>query len=295
MVEHFAGRVAELWRYPVKSMLGERRSQMPITQRGALGDRAWALREIATGRIASAKRFPRLLALHAWYEVDPTFAAAGRILIGLPDGGTICPDDSQASAIISDFLQHSVRLENQPAGDEKTGIDRTTVFGDVPVSQMKPEWTPESMPDYFQLMTGTFFEIGAVYLLASGSVDHLSKLQGGTAQIDRRRFRPNIYIESPAGCGGFVEDSWLGGALDIGGTVRVENFQPTVWCVTSTLAQQDLPRDLSILRTTAQHHRGCLGVYATVTRPGLLQVGDAAYLVNQRTDSDSARSRTESA
>jgi hypothetical protein len=293
MVEQFVGRVAELWRYPVKSMLGERRNQLPITSRGALGDRAWALREIATGRIASAKRFPQLLALHTQYEVEPTFAAPGRIQISLPDGRTICPDESEASVIISDFLGHSVRLENQPANDEKTGIDRATVFGGVPVSTMKPDWTPESMPDYFQLMKGTFFEIGAVYLLASGSVDHLSKLQGSTAQIDRRRFRPNIYIESEAQCGGFVEDSWLGGALNIGGAVRLDGFQPTVWCVTSMLAQQDLPRDLSVLRTTAQHHRGCLGVYANVTRPGLLQVGDVAYLVNQ--GNDPARSMTKSA
>ena len=166
MVEHFVGRVAELWRYPVKSMLGERRNQMPITTRGALGDRAWALRETATGRIASAKRFPQLLAFHARYEVEPTFAAPGRIQISLPDGRTICPDDPDASAIISDLLGHSVRLENQPASDEKTGIDRDTVFGDVPVNQMKAEWTPESMPDYFQLMTGTFFEIGAVYYIS---------------------------------------------------------------------------------------------------------------------------------
>src|SRR5690242_1568777 len=78
MVEHSVGRVAELWRYPVKSMLGERRNQLSITTRGALGDRAWALREIATGRIVSAKRFPQLLALGARYEVEPTFAATGR-------------------------------------------------------------------------------------------------------------------------------------------------------------------------------------------------------------------------
>src|SRR5580692_8666626 len=236
MVEHFAGRVAELWRYPVKSMLGERRNQLPITIRGALGDRAWALRETATGRIASAKRFPQLLALHAGYEVEPTFATPGRIRIAMPDGRTICPDDPDASAILSDFLGHTVRLENQPASSEKTGIDPATVFGDVPVSAMKAEWTPESMPDYFQLMTGTFFEIGPVYLLASGSVDHLSKLQGGTARIDRRRFRPNIYIESAAEIGCFGVGPWLGGALNMGGgAVRVEGFQPTVWCVTSTL------------------------------------------------------------
>jgi MOSC domain-containing protein len=293
MVEHFVGRVAELWRYPVKSMLGERRNQLPITPCGVLGDRAWALRETATGRIASAKRFAQLLAFHARFEVEPTFAEPGRIQITLPDGRTICPDDPDASAIVSDFLGLSVRLENQPASDEKTAIDRATVFGDVPVSTMKAEWTPETMPDYFQLMTGTFFEIGAVFILASGSVDHLGKLQGGTAQIDRRRFRPNIYVESEAKWSGFVEDSWMGGVLNLGGAVRVEGFQPTVWCVVSTLAQQELPRDLSILRTTAQHHRGCFGVYATVTRSGLLQVGDAVYLVNQETDT--VRSMAESA
>ncbi len=293
MVEHFVGRVSELWRYPVKSMLGERRDRMPITARGALGDRAWALRETVSGRIASAKRFPQLLAFEARYDVEPTFADPGRILIGLPNGRTIRPEDPDASAIISDLLGHSVRLENQPASDEKTGIDRATVFGDVPVSQMKADWTPESMPDYFQLMTGTFFEIGAVFVLASGSIDHLRKLQGGTAQIDRRRFRPNIYIESEPEWTDFVEDSWQGGELNIGGGVKVDGFQPTIWCVTSTLAQQELPRDLSILRTVAQHHRGCLGVYATVTKSGLLQVGDAAHLVNQA--ADAARSMSESA
>jgi uncharacterized protein YcbX len=111
MVEHFVGRVAELWRYPVKSMLGERRNLLPITTRGALGDRAWALRETATGRIASAKRFPQLLAFQAQYEVEPTFASPGRIRISLPDGRTIYPDDPDASAIVSDSLGLAVRLE----------------------------------------------------------------------------------------------------------------------------------------------------------------------------------------
>lgn len=148
------------------------------------------------------------------------------------------------------------------------------------------------MPDYFQLMTGTCFEIAAVYLPASGSVNHLRKLQE-VPQIDQGRFRPNVYMESDAECDGFVEDSWLGGALNIGAAARVEGFQPTVWCVTSTLPQQGLPRGLSILRIAAQHHRCCLGVYAAVTRSGLLQVGDAACLVNQ--GAESARSMPESA
>jgi uncharacterized protein YcbX len=129
-------------------------------------------------------------------------------------------------------------------------------------------------------------------LLASGSVDHLRRLQGGTAQIDRRRFRPNIYIESEPEWAGFAEDSWLGGTLNIDEAVRVEEFQPTLWCVTSTLAQQDLPRDLSILRTTAQHHRGCLGVYATIAKSGLLHVGDATFCVKQQIATASSMSQS---
>jgi len=85
---------------------------------------------------------------------------------------------------------------------------------------------------------------------------------------------------------GFVEDSWVGGSLEIGGTVRGEEFQPTVWCVTSTLAQQDLPRDLSILRTTAEHHRGCLGVYATVSKPGLARVADSVFFLSHETSGE---------
>src|SRR5438067_11181551 len=44
---------------------------------------------------------------------------------------------------------------------------------------------------------------------------------------------------------GFVEDTWLGRQLAVGDTFVFGGFEPTLWCVTSTLAQEDLPRDLS--------------------------------------------------
>jgi uncharacterized protein YcbX len=283
MRQRTAGTIAELWRYPVKSMLGEQRSQLTITPRGSLGDRAKALRDLKTGRIASAKKFPRLLDFYARYEVDPTLETPGRIEITTPAGRIIFADDPEASAMISEELGHPVRLENEPGSEEKTDIIRETVFGDVPVNKFKPDWTPETMPDHFQLMKESFFEIGAVFVVASGSVEHLRRLQGGTSKIDRRRFRPNIYIESGPAWGGFVEDSWIGGSLEIGGTVRIQEFQPTIWCVTSTLAQEDLPRDLTILRTIANHHEGCFGAYATVSKPGLVRVEDSVILLNEET------------
>jgi uncharacterized protein len=281
MSQRTVGTVCELWRYPVKSMLGSRTAELFMTERGGIGDRAWALRELASGRIASAKKYPRLLEFRASYDIAPTFESPGRVRIEAPGGQAVYADDPDASEIISAALGQPMRLERaQPRSQEKTGIDPTTVFGDVPVSHLKPELTPDTMPDYFQLMEGSFFEIAPVHVLASGSIAHLRMLQGGSARIDRRRFRPNIYVESGPDWSGFVEDAWLGGTLAVGVAVRIDEIQPSLGCVTTTLAQEDLPQDLSVLRTTAQHHRGCLGAYGAVKVPGLVRVGDPVVLWN---------------
>ena len=277
--ERLAGTVGELWRYPVKSMLGSQVPEVLVTDHGCLGDRAWALRDVASGRIASAKRFPRLLAFRATYAVEPTPQERGRARIDTPDGRSISADDPAASAIISEILGHELRLESQPHADEKTGIDRRTVFGDVPVSEMKPDWTPDTMPDYFQLKSGSFLEIGAVFVLTSGTVAHLGRLQGAAEPADRRRFRPNLYLDTGPGSERFVEDEWAGRTLRVGDDLVLTDFAPTLWCVTSTLAQEELPRDLSVLRTAAQHHHGCLGVYASVRSPGRVRVGDPVRLL----------------
>jgi uncharacterized protein len=277
-VARLVGTIAELWRYPVKSMLGGTVSELMVTKRGVLGDRAWALRDQRTGRIVSAKRVPRLLQFRATYEVEPTLESAGLVRIETPDGDTVYAGQENASARISGILGRQVRLENSARPKEKTSVDLDTVFGDVPVSQMRSGWTPETMPDYFQLKGGPFLEIGAVYLLASESVEHLHDLQGGTALIDRRRFRPNLYINTGTASGRFIEDDWLGRHLTVGDSVVLGEFAPTLWCVGSTLAQEELPRDLSILRTIARDHSGCLGVYGSVVSGGLVRVGAPVIL-----------------
>jgi len=90
------GRVGELWRYPVKSMRGSTVAELLVTERGGLGDRVWALRDPATGRIASAKRFPRLLEFRAGYEVEPTLTTRGRVRIEAPGGQPVYADQQEA-------------------------------------------------------------------------------------------------------------------------------------------------------------------------------------------------------
>ena len=77
----------------------------------------------------------------------------------------------------------------------------------------------------------------------------------------------------------FIEDEWAGRTLRVGDELVLTDFAPTLWCVTSTLAQEELPRDLSVLRTAAQAHGGCLGVYASVSSPGVVNVGDSMGLL----------------
>jgi MOSC domain-containing protein len=125
------GSVAELWRYPVKSMRGGTVSQPLITDRGSVGDRAWALRDPTSGRIASAKRFPRLLEFRATYEVEPTMTTPGRVRIEAPDGQTVYADEPGASEFVSSLLGRRLRLENQVSAiNTKASPELATVARD---------------------------------------------------------------------------------------------------------------------------------------------------------------------
>ena len=84
------GSVAELWRFPVKSMQGERLREVEVTTRGVVGDRAYALIDAETGKVVSAKSvklFPELLACRAAFVAPPRAEReAPAVRIDLPNG-----------------------------------------------------------------------------------------------------------------------------------------------------------------------------------------------------------------
>jgi MOSC domain-containing protein len=88
MERHQVGVVKDLFRYPVKSMQGERLSAVDIGAHGVIGDRAYALRE-ANGRIVTAKKWANILELCARYDAPPTPGALAPLRITLPDGQTL--------------------------------------------------------------------------------------------------------------------------------------------------------------------------------------------------------------
>ncbi len=265
------GSVVSLWRYPVKSMMGEELNAAALTERGLLGDRAYALVDPSNGKVVSAKnpkKWGRLFDFRAALAESPR---GGEKIpparITLPDGTTVTSEQGDLNQILSNVLGREVTLAttapNTPSLEE--------YWPDMDGLAHRETVTEESMP------AGTFFDLAVVHLLTTGTIDRLRELypQG---RFEVRRFRPNIVVEPASGEKNFVENAWIGHTLAIGDEVRLSITGPCPRCVMTTLPQGDLPRDPRILRTAAQHNQVNVGVYAAVLRGGTIRRGDPVRL-----------------
>jgi uncharacterized protein YcbX len=274
------GVVAGLFRYPVKSMLGEELDELEVGSVGVVGDRAFALRE-ANGRVVSAKKWANMLEFRARYESSPHAGETAPVRITFPDGRSIHAADADASTALSTCLGRVITIDRVRVDEHsRAEIDPRRVFGDVAVANVKPEFTEATLPDSFGLRHGTFFDSATIHLLATGSLAHMRSLIGDDARLDPRRFRPNIVVETDPRIAGFIEDEWVGGTLIVGADVSIVKIEPALRCVMTTHRQSDLPRDLRILRAAAQHHKACLGVFASIGAPGTVRTGDPVWLEN---------------
>jgi uncharacterized protein YcbX len=278
------GAVVSLWRYPVKSMVGEELNAADVTERGLRGDRAYALVDCADGKVATAKnprKWPHLFDFRATFIDSPRGGAqAAPIRITLPDGTTLTSEQSSLSGVLSKALNREITL---------AAAERSHVAGEQ--SAESPSWmakAEEYWPDIegldhrdtvtdFNLPTGTFFDCATVHLLTTATLDRLGACYP-SGRFEIQRFRPNIVVKPLSGEQGFAEDSWIGHTLSIGDEVRLRITGPTGRCVMTTLAQGELAEDSGILRTAVQHNRANVGVYATVVQGGTIRRGDLVRL-----------------
>ena len=264
------GSVVALWRYPVKSMMGEQLNAAEVTDRGLLGDRRYALVDRETDKVASAKfprKWPTLFAHRATYVEPPAGEDLPPVRITLPDGRMIRSDDADIGQILSADLGREVALDRSaPAAPSLEEY-----WPDMDGLDFRDALTEETM------LPGTFFDAGMVHLLTTATLDRLSQLYP-EGRFDVRRFRPNVVVAPSNSQTGFMENEWVGRTLAIGDEVRLRITKPCGRCVMTTLAQDDLPKDPGILRTAAQHNNVKVGVYAAVERGGLVRRGDEVWL-----------------
>lgn len=257
------GTVAELWRYPVKSMRGEGVEEMLLTERGPAGDRLFAMRELKYGGIMSARIFAAMLQLRAVCESEAT-GVPPRVRIELPDGATVYAGDPRTDEILTELFGFAVRLE-------------------------RPRSAPLTMEEIEAVREGRAFlpprdlyDEDVLHVLASGTLAHLRRLRGDESDFDVRRFRPNVYVDTGSDSGAFVEDGWLGGELEIGnGGSRVIGMRPALRCAMTIHPQAELGPDPAILRTAAQYHEAYVGIFASVGAPGRVRIGDPVWLVTK--------------
>ena len=285
--------VVGLNRYPVKSMLGEALSEIDVTTVGFLGDRAYAVVDVSTGKIASAKhpaKWSQLLQVQAAF-VDAV--QLGRSLppvaMTFPDGVVVRSDDGNVNEMLSAYLGREVTLaDTTPEGPVFEEVWPADVEGLAPeefISSTSTTTTPEgdAISDLALAMAappGTFFDLSTLHLMTTSTLAAL-RAAGPGADFDVRRYRPNVLIETDDE--GFVENGWVAGTVTMGASAAAHVDLPTMRCVMTTLAQRDVPADRQTLRVVSKANRveitglgvwACAGVYASVTEPGKVQLGD---------------------
>jgi uncharacterized protein YcbX len=274
-----AGRVVSLWRYPVKSMLGEELNSAYVTERGLVGDRSYALIDQETGKVASAKnprKWGKLFDFRAAFIEDTQQQVDENIIppvrITFPDGTHIySSDQDNIDHTLSSVLGREVRLM-RATNLEKPSYEE--YWPDIDGLAQREKVTDEAMPPQ------TFFDIAVIHLFTTSTINRLRELYP-EGRFEVRRFRPNIVVESTSEekKKDFIENSWVGKKLMIGEDIVLRVTGPCTRCVMITLPQGDLPKDLGILRTVAQYNRVTAGVYATVHGgEGTIRRGDLVRL-----------------
>ena len=265
------GKVVSLWRYPVKSMLGEELNSSYITEHGLIGDRVYALIDEETGKTVSAKnpsKWGKLFDFRSAF-IDPPQVVDNipPVRITFPDGIQIFSNQNEMNDALSKVLGREVKLIRNSL--EKPIYEE--YWPNIEGLAQREKTTDEAMPPQ------SFFDIAVVHILTTSTINRLRELYP-KGRFEIRRFRPNIVVEPLSGETDFVENSWVGKNITIGEEILLKVIQPCTRCVMITLPQSDLPKDLGILKTVAKYNQVNVGVYASVYKGGTIRRGDSVQI-----------------
>jgi uncharacterized protein YcbX len=268
--------VTHIYRYPVKSMMGETLSEADIGEAGIPGDRGWAVRDEKRGGIRGGKKIPQLMTLTAQ-------SGSSAPLITAPDGDSASASTEGINEWLSDKLNHPVTLWPLLPADQldhyRRGAPDTedfeqelrAVFGRLPEEPL-PDLTGFEELLEFESPPGTYFDAFPISIMSQQSLATMNQLEG-ESRFDVRRFRPNLLVDIPDTDHPFPEQAWVGKTLSIG-SVKLKIDMTCPRCSMTTHGFDDLPRDTEVMRKLVNHSDGNLGIYASVQTPGKISLED---------------------
>ena len=231
--------VAAMWRWPVKSMAGERLRSVRVDPRGAGGDRTHAVLHEHKGvwKPLTAREAPRLLAWRAAYPFapdaglhpeDPPYAH-----VTSPDGEhTYTWDDPRLVRALADDLDRAVRLHRDVAGIQD--LERS--------------------------------------LLVTTGASHAALAAELATDVDRRRFRTNLHLELDAPA--WEEQRWQGATVRFAGGVVLRLLHPCIRCAIPTRDPDTQAKWPELLRHLAASHGTIFGINARVLQSGRIAAGE---------------------
>jgi len=235
------GHVEAIFRYPVKSMGGERLEVANLGWHGLDGDRRLAFR-----RIDDRSGMPWLIASK------------------LPD--------------LLLFTPH--RREDGAQGDLPTHVrtpdgEEMPVFGEDLATEVGRRY---GGPVQMMHLDRGIFDEASISVIASETVREIGRLAGRSADV--RRFRPNVVVRllRPVP---FQEDEWVGGVLSFGEGDDAPAITVTmrdVRCSIVNLDPDSASAAPEVMKAVVRMHQNTAGIYGAVTRIGRLAVGQTVLL-----------------
>ena len=225
-----------LFRYPVKSMGGERLEGAELGWHGLDGDRRLAFR-----RLDDQSGFPWL-----------TASRLAELLLFAPTG---------REDVARGVLPTHVRT---PEGDE------LAVFGEDLAAEVGRR---HGAPVQMMMLNHGIFDDASISVIASDTVGEIGRLSGQSADV--RRFRPNVVVRLQPSVP-FGEDDWLGGVLSFGegeGGPAIAVTMRDARCSMVNLDPDSAFSTPEVLKAVVRANQNNAGVYGTVTRIGRLAVG----------------------
>ena len=237
------GRIEAIFRYPVKSMAGERLESANLGWHGFDGDRRLALRRLDDRNTSgfpwlSASSLPSLL-LFAPQRAPDDAKSGNPAYVRTPDGASMPVFGAELAAEIERRLGAAVQMTHLKHG----------IFDDAPLS-----------------------------VITTDTINEIARLSGTVP--DARRFRPNVVV-SVRGGSPFGEGDWLGRRLFFGADENAPSIvvtQNDVRCAMVNFDPDTAHATPEVLKSVVAANNNLAGIYGTVSSVGDLAAGQPVFL-----------------
>ncbi len=261
------GIVKSLWRYPVKSMSGEQMPEIFLGFSGVYGDRVYAFKNSA----ATRKGFPYFNApvQPQMLLYRPKFRNPERALRppNLFEAMSIAPGVTPANGDSEDLILDVLTPSGETLSVDDSRLIEMLLLGINEKNHLTLVRSDRALTDCRP--------VSLISLQTIRQIETETKLQ-----LDKLRFRANVYFDFASSNEGFAEDNLVGRRLRIGSLAEIMVLERDPRCKMISLDPETGDHNPEIFRSVAKLHSATAGIYCAVLVEGIIKEGDKIETVN---------------